>query len=449
MKQLFDWDSTSKRGQSFLSINDWLALIMLALIGVNLNQIPYNNTFSILIQAFLLGSVFVLYRKRPAMIIVAYIFLTILPLRLYGGFSETGQGIYTLNPKICIAFAIFFLIYELVVMKRKYRIDLFIVLFVVVMICSLVWTVSMTSYTYHFWWMCIAYLFFPLLIREDNDVRMVVVSYVIAVDIFCLRVMPILIAEAGLYRGSINLNPNYAAFFVMISVALIFTILTHYKTVISQKMKVLLFASAVLNVITMSAFASRTSFMMLAFLIFVYLLFNHKQIKTVLLTFIGVLILSMILNQYGVFDSVLLRFADDNASTAGGRIPIQMELLKSVYNGDVGRFLFGNGYLTADNFGLGRQAHNSYVSILIGFGLIGTLIYLAYLLQMFIVLRKNNYSHFLIMLYFLILYSFSLEPYHIVEGITIFCLLSGINTVSLPMKPLQGQSDYGGGVEVK
>lgn len=449
MKQLINWNISAKRGQSFLTINDWLALIILALIGVNLNQIPYNNTFSILIQAFLLGSVFILYRKRPAMIIVAYIFLTILPLRLYGGFSETGQGIYTLNPKICIAFAIFFLIYEMVVNKRKYRIDLFILLFVVVMICSVAWTVSMTPYTYHFWWMCIAYLFFPLLIREDNDVRIVVVSYVIAVDIFCLKVMPILIAETGLYRGSINLNPNYAAFFVMISVALIITMLTHYRTAVSLKLKVLMIASAVIAVVTMATFASRTSFLMLVLLVVIYLLFNHKQIKTALLVVIGVIMLSIVLNHYGVFDSVLLRFANENVSTGGGRAPIQLELLKTVYYGDVGRFLIGNGYLSADKFGLGMQAHNSYVSILVGFGLGGLLIYLAYLLKMFIVLKNNKYSPFLIMFYFLILYSFSLEPYHIVEGITIFCLLSGINTISLPMELLQEQSDHGGGVYVK
>lgn len=449
MKPLIDWNNSAKRGPSFLTINDWLALILLALIGVNLNRIPYNNTFSILIQAFLLGAIFLLYRKRPAMIIVAYIFLTILPLRLYGGFSETEKGIYTLNPKICIAFAVFFMIYELVIMKRKYKIDLFVLLFVLLMICSLAWTVSTTSYTYHFWWMCIAYLFFPLLIREEKDVRIVVVSYVVAVDIFCLKVMPILIAETGLYRGSINLNPNYAAFFVMLSVALVFTTLTQYREAVSPELKGLLIISAVLSVVTMASFASRTSFVMLILLIVIYLFFNHKQIKTALLAVVGLSALFIILNQYGVFDSVLLRFADENASTGGGRIPIQLELLKSIYYGDVGRFLLGNGYLTADNFGFGRQAHNSYISILVGFGLVGLLVYLAYLFEMFIVLRNSNYRPFLIMFYFLILYSFSLEPYHIVEGITAFCLLCGINNISLPMELPLEQSNHGMGVQVK
>lgn len=161
MKHLIKWNNSTKREKSFLETNDWLALIMLALTGLGINQISYNNMLSVLIQVFLLGLVFLLYRKRPAMIMVAYIFLTILPLRLYAGFSESGQGVYTLNPKICIAFAVFFMIYELVMVKRKYRIDLFILLFVAVMICSLAWTISMNSYTYHFWWMCIAYVFFP------------------------------------------------------------------------------------------------------------------------------------------------------------------------------------------------------------------------------------------------------------------------------------------------
>lgn len=446
MKYVTDWNNSIKRGNSFLDAKDWVALIILALIGVNLNQLPYNNTFSILVQVSLLGLVFLLYRKRPVMIIVAYIFLTILPLRLYAGFSETGQGVYTLNPKICIAFAVFFMIYELVIMKRQYRINLLILLFVVFMICSLIWTISITSYTHHFWWMCMAYLFFPLLIREDSDIRIVVVSYIIAVDIFCLRILPIVTAETDIYRGTVNLDPNYAAFFVVISVVLVFVALTHYRTVMSQRMKVLLIASAILSVMTMAAFASRTSFMMLALLVVIYLLFNHKQIKTVLLAVMGMAAIYIILNQYGVFDPVLMRFADGNASTGGGRIPIQMELLKSVYYGDVGRFLFGNGFLTANKFGLGSQAHNSYVSILVGFGIAGLFVYLAYLLAMFMVLRNNSYRPFLIMFYFLIIYSFSLEPYHMVEGITIFCLLNGVNNLSPPLKPSMEQLNSGKGV---
>ncbi len=445
MKHVTDRAHLVKQGESFLETKDWVAMIALALIGANLNQLPYNNTFSILIQAFLLGLIFLLYRKRPAMIIVAYIFLTILPLRLYAGFSETGQGIYTLNPKICIAFAVFFMLYELIFMKRKYRINLFILLFVVIMICSLLWTVSTASYTYHFWWMCVAYLFLPLLIREDNDVRMVIVSYIIAVDIVCIRILPILTAETDLYRGTVNLDPNYAALFLVISVALVLTALTQYRTVMPQKLKLLLITSAVLSVITMAAFASRTSFVMLALLVVIYLLFNRKNIKTLLLAVIAVLALCVILNQYGVFDSVLFRFADGNVNTGGGRIPIQMELLKSVYYGDVGRFLFGNGYLTANNFGLERQAHNSYISILVGFGLAGLLIYLAYLLAIFRVLRNSSYRPFLIILFSLIVYSFSLEPYHIVEGITIFCLLNGIDNLSSPLEQSREQSNPGAG----
>ena len=203
-------------------------------------------------------------------------------------------------------------------------------------------------------------------------------------------------------------------------------------------MKVFLIASAVLSIIIMAIFASRTSFMMLAFIAVIYLLFNHKQFKIVLTAVMGMVALYVILNQYGVFDAVLLRFTDGNISSGGGRTSIQMELLKSVYYGDVGRLMFGNGYLTANNFGRGMQAHNSYVSILVGFGLGGLLIYLAYLLAIFMGMRNSNYRPFLIMFYSLILYSFSLEPYHIVEGITIFCLLNGINNISSPLELYQG-----------
>lgn len=430
MKYTVENKLDNEAGSRFLDLQDWLAIFFFALIGLSFNSLPYSNKLSILGQAGLLGLIFIIYRKRPAMIIVAYILLTILPLRLFAGFSETGQGIYTLNPKILVAFAVFFMLYELIIVKRRYQINLLILAFVIFMICSLAWTVSLTSYDYHFRWLCTAYLFFPLLIREDQDIRAIIAAYIIAVDIFCIRVLPILTAETNLYRGSIKLDPNYAAFFVILSVALILVALTQYKSLISFKIRVLFIASAVLGGVTMAAFASRSSFVVLALLVVIYLLFNLKHVKTLLMTVIGVLALAVLLNQYGVFDPVLMRFANENVSTGGGRIPIQMELLKSVYYGDVGRFFLGNGYLTASNFGLGQQAHNSYVSILVGLGLVGLLIYLAYLLEMFARLRNRSYRPFLILFYFLIIYSLTLEPYHIPEGLTAFCLLSGVNAIS-------------------
>lgn len=415
---------------TFIPAKDGLLIILLALVGSLINYIPYNNMFSLMLQSSLLGGVFLLYRERPVMMIVAYIFLNILPSRMVGGFTEGALAIYALNSRICMVFAGLFLAYGILVLKKTYRMMIPTMMFVVIMILSLAWTVSTESYNYDFWWMCMAYLIWPLFINEDNDVRLVLISYVLAVDIFAVKVYPMLITQTNLYRGDLNLNPNYAAFVVLVSVALIFTIFSQYRDMISRKLTVFLIASMVMGIIFMSAFTSRSSLVILILLVVVFLLINFRQNKNVLQALIGITALFVILNQYGVFDAVLIRFLDPSTSTGAGRLPIQMELLQSIYNGDVWRFLLGNGFLTASYFGAGMQAHNSYISILFGFGLVGFVLYLAYLAVIYLRLKGGYYRSFLILFIFLCIYSFTLEPYHIKEGILFFCLLGGITNIN-------------------
>lgn len=417
---------TLKERAAFLPASDWLAVILLALSGALINYIPYSSRLSILLQAFLLGMVFLLYRSRPVMLIVAYILLRIMPSSIYGGFGGTAQGYYALNSKISIAFALLFIFYGLVILKRSYRIELSALILVLFIISSLTWTVSGQWYDMDLWWMCLAYLVFPMFIKEDNDLRLTLIAYVVAVDVFCVLVLPVLLVNTDLYRGTIRLDPNYAAFFVLISIAIILTMLTQYSAVISGKLKILLSGSAVLAVITMAIFASRTSFIILGFLVIAYLLFNFKDIKTVAFSSLGIVALFYVLNYYGFFDNILLRFGLLNTGTGGERLIIQQQLLKSLFGSDLLRVLFGNGYLTASYFGLKMQAHNTYVSVLHGFGMLGFLTYLAYLLNIFFGLNRGYYRSFLIMFFFLCLYGLALEPYHMWEGITFFAVLSGI-----------------------
>jgi len=257
----------------------------------------------------------------------------------------------------------------------------------------------------------------------------VLTAYIVAVDVFCIEVLPIISASV-LERGMINLDPNYAAFFVIISLAIIFALLTMYKSVLTWKYVVFLAASGLLAAVTMSYFESRTSFVMLIVLAIIYLWYNLKRFKTFLLSIIGIASVGIILFQIGVFDGVLMRFEEPEVISGGGRYVIQQQLLTAISQFDGFRLLFGNGYLTSSFFGLGLEAHNSYINILISFGLIGLLIYGFYLFEMLIDLRKGCYRPFLIVYCLLFLYGFSLEPYLINEGILTFCILSGINNNS-------------------
>lgn len=410
----------------FITGKEWMFIIILAFIGYFWNHIPYRHMMSVVLQVTILGTIFVLYRRRPAALIVAYILLNILPTRMYGGFSQTVDYYYSLNPQICMASSLLFLAFGLLALKKEYRIRLSILLFVLIMVASLFWTISFARYDLDFWWMCVAYLLFPLFITNEPDLRLVLTAYIVAVDVFCIEVLPIL-AVSSLERGMINLDPNYAAFFVIISIAIIFTLLTMYKSVLTRKYIVFLSASGLLAAVTMSYFESRTSFVMLIVLIMLYLWYNLKRFKTFLLSIIAIASVGIILFQMGIFDGVLMRFEEPGVISGGGRYVIQQQLLNAISQFDAFRLIFGNGYLTSSFFGTGLQAHNSYISILISFGLIGLFIYGFYLFEMLISLGKGIYRPFLIIFLLLFLYGFSLEPYLMAEGILLFCILSAIN----------------------
>jgi O-antigen ligase len=92
--------------------------------------------------------------------------------------------------------------------------------------------------------------------------------------------------------------------------------------------------------------------------------------------------------------------------------------------------MFGTGYLSANYYGIGMQAHNSYISILFSFGLLGFLVYSAFLFNIYKSLSKSYNKNYLILFFFLIFYGFALEPYHITEGMLLFCFLQGVNRVN-------------------
>lgn len=420
----------NRQDNTFISRSKWLVILVLALIGTYWNHLSYNNALSFLMQTVLLGMIFVVYSKQPVMLIVAYILLNILPTRMYGGFTESAHLYYALNPKISIASALLFFALGMFISRHKFRIRYSILLFVCIMIASMFWTRSFSFYNMDFWWMCIAYLVLPMFIQDDGDVRVVLAAYITAVDMFCLNVLPILASKDKLYRGIVNLDPNYAALFVIISVALIMIIFTVYRSLLSKKITLFLLASAIISIITLAYFASRTSFVMLLFLVLAYLYFNLKQIKTTLISLIAVVTTFMVLNQYGLFNSIIMRFAEPNARTAGGRFDIQQALLESIFRLDPFHFLFGNGYLTTGYFGIGAQAHNSYISILVSFGLIGLIVYGIYLIEIYFILNKTRYRPFLILFGLLFLYGFSLEPYLIIEGILFFSVLNGMSNIN-------------------
>lgn len=400
---------------------------------MNMNAISYNHLFSIFIQVVLLSTVFVLFRSRPAMFLVAYILLSILPMKMYGGFLvDSETSFYALNSLISLLFLCIFVGYDFFVNKRNFK-SVFIPIFLIFYaILSYLISISQLSYTMNFWWIITSYLLMPLLLKTENDLKLILSAYIISIFVFILKVLP-LISSSEVYRGIVNLNPNYASFYLLTGVAVSLSIITKYKN-LSFLFRAFIAIVLIMSIITMSFFASRTGFLMLLILLALYLFFNKKNFKIIIISVIIIGTVVMILNYFEFFENFILRFQEDDVITAGGRFTIQLELLKYYGESDMYRQLLGYGFLTSSNFGLGMQAHNTYVSILIGFGLVGLTVYLYYLFRLSINLVKSKNQYLLIIFLFLIFYGFALEPYHITEGVMLFCVLSGSTRIKLGLK---------------
>jgi len=415
-------------GEKIISKRDLIWVIMLAFIGLTMNKLPYSNTLSILLQSGLIVTIYFFNIRRPVIVIISYIFLNIMPSRLVGGFSENVASYFTLNTKNFIVLAILLWISSYVYKEtgniRKY--NLWLVCFSLFAALTFVWTAS-SQYYYQLWWICVAYVLFPYFINTEDDLKLILFSYFTYVQIFCISIFP-KIATKNLYRGIIVLDPNFASFTIIISVVSALIILTRYKNELSKVFKMGLIAGMLFDVAMMSFFASRTAFLCLAILLIVFMFINIAKIKTIVFTLIITVSSYIALDNYGYFDSVFIRFSASSLNNPGGRIGIWQDLLFSFGELNFFRLFFGNGFLTAGMMGTGMQAHNTYLSILVGFGIIGLFFFLGYQLNTLINIFINGFAPYFLFVACLLIYNFSLEPYLLPEGVVIFSLIGALNS---------------------
>lgn len=426
-------------GEGFVPKKLRYAIVVLAAVGMLWNTLPYNNTLSILLQGFLLGAVFLVFRETPVMFIVSVIMLVLLPAKYYGGFvGVEGMSCYAVNAQAASVAVLLYYVYGLLFRKERSGFGVTLLIFIVYLVITYAGSITKSNYNMEFIWFCLAYTLIPRFVKSDTDVRVVCLAYIVSVDAFIIGVTPVL-ASRNLYRGIVNLNPNYASFYVLISITLILILLTFYKDM-SGKMKAFLYASLLASVLTSAEFASRAAFTFLAMLALMYFFFNIRNPRTLIISLLAIVVLLVVFGRFQVFQEVIERFSEPDVEGGGNRLQLIRTMLAVVRNSKPYRLLFGYGFLSASQFSA-AQAHNTYTSILVGFGVLGFLLYMAYLLKIYITVRRSEHAPFLYLFYFLAAYGFALEPYHLLEGIVFFAVLDGIGRFSPPrtLRPAHGR----------
>ncbi len=423
----------------FISSMDWAIIIVFALIGLGMNFLPFNMGIFLVLQVVLPGTIFIMYKHRPVMMFAVYLFFSILPTGAYGGFTATLQPAvswqyYYLSATAVVLFLFIFLFWSVFASRKTFKLNKPLVCFVIFMILSLGWTVSMARYNLStFWKMCALYLILPLFINNENDLKLVFAAYVIYLNAFCISILPILFARTEIYRGIVLLDPNYASLGITIGIAIVLSGLSKFQKILSNKFKLLLYLTIVISLLTMSFFVSITAFIILFLLLTLFFLYNFKNLKVLLLNTIVFSVIYIVFNHYRLFHAIEGRFRTEALMEGSGRSVIQTSLLRSFAEFDIFGILLGKGFLTAAYYSIGGAgAHNSYISILIGFGLIGLLIYFIYLLNIGLRIKNGQYNAFCMLFVALFVWGFSLQPFYINYGILGFCLLTAIANLSFP-----------------
>lgn len=172
-------------------------------------------------------------------------------------------------------------------------------------------------------------------------------------------------------------DPNYYAINVIIALCLI-VVLNHKKMLGTTASLVLATPLVIFAVMTYS----KSAFLMLFLPLFMLLyskIKNRKHLAFVML-FIGILVLifSIIAGKIEFLDIVLSRFtaADDAAELTTGRSDIWIEYF-DYFASNAFALIFGGG-LNAKLVS-GAAAHNTYVDLILYFGIIGTMMFVALL----------------------------------------------------------------------
>lgn len=420
--------------QAFIDKHDLGWVAFLAVVGTAVNFLPYSRMVSIAFQVGMAAVVVLGNLKRPVMLIVSFIFLHLMPARMVSGFHEGEGSVYTVNKLILSLMVIAFLFINLFITKEKYKgkFNKWLFAFAVILAASYTWTISFLYYDSSFLWMIIAYAFYPYLISSEKDIRLILISYFISMQIFGLTALPTL-AAGEFYRGQIRLDPNFSSMALTFCVISALALLLQYKELLGRFLKAGLIAGIVFDVFILSFFASRTAFFGLAIIFLFFMVLNMNKPGTIVLSAAAVVISFFYFESRGLFDTVIKRFSAMDVDRFGGRTGIWRSLLVSIGRFNVFRLIFGNGYLTTGFFGAGSggQAHNAYLSIFIGFGAIGLIIFMIYQVSSTVSIVRRGFVPFTLLVLNMLIYIFSLEPYMLSEGVLFLVLFGAMGAVAL------------------
>lgn len=190
-----------------------------------------------------------------------------------------------------------------------------------------------------------------------------------------------LYSEAGRFVGFSG-NPNKTSYVLCVFVGFQYYFMKYYP---AKWLKMLFGFLILCGIGTIMLSGSRGGLVgiVLLWLMLLYIWRDYKLLLVLPAIFLPLFIIVMLATGNEAFHAALVRFAevgsgDANAATAG-RSEIWAELFDYYLSSGVG-ILIGSGFGVAQFFGIGARAHNMYLQMLVEFGALGLLFWLAALI---------------------------------------------------------------------
>ena len=375
--------------------------------------LPYNPKIYYLLQVCLIPSILYYARQKPSLITSSIVVLGILPDLMMGSTSINYIQHYSLHGISIIVLCATEMLYLLLCRKIRFNF-VFITSFLLgcYLLISKVFARNDIYYNLNFYVAVSLYICLPYFILDKEDVLITWEAFITAGTLFTLKLFPRVFLGNTIYESQVLNDRNFMSLKITIFLVVTVVYMMKYVNVISKKMISLLCILTAAMLFVILSFASRTAFVVIVVFagsIIIYY-FKHNK-KLVFVTASLVVILCLIINSTGVMKMLGVRFQEETLTTGAGRTIVFAGFIQMFLDEGWPLKLFGQGHLVSMaryNFA-STYAHNTYLQILLDFGLIGFSLFLTHLSVVYHGLNKGQFKMFRCSMFAIMVYIFALH----------------------------------------
>lgn len=410
----------------------WSYLTVTAVLSLLFEMFPYNRYAGILIQFAIVGMTIVFYLGTPVVALAAVLMLRVIPSTIFYASNSDYQTHYQLNSKMIIIMCV--LLFFNKIRKQRFviiknRISSLTLLLAVYMLVSRLITGNSVYYTSDFYVLPVLYICISFFIENRYDVRFAWLSFSVATMVLISRMLSTSLYIGTIYIINATIDRNYLAMVTIICFMMTMTSVFYRGDFANRLYLIIALITSMAAVYLVLTYASRTAFILMtcfvAFLL-IYAFFNNKKAVIIICIFTLVAIRIGTKTDAAVF--LLDRFSNANLSSANGRTDIASRYLLEFASENILFKLFGQGYkvFSADFNGVKAFAHNSYLGMLIDFGLLGVGLYIFTLIRTLERLWRSQFRILVVSYIVMMVYMLSIEIHQDIAGVCYLMTCAGI-----------------------